>query len=238
MVIPKLRKYFYTPAAIRLKNASLQPAKSIGYNELVEIFDFFVRINAMTTTKQPRVAKPGDTFILLVPSAQELHHLQQKQTEFQNQYGGQIMNHIHITCERFTPERAKFPQECFAVLKHQIANLAPFPVYSDAVIQFHAPYWQSNVLRWRIEGTTAWLDFRSLLTKTLKGIACPSHFDRQRSSTCSILTLDEPVELSVKHNRANNSHKLFTAQEVVISRLKENYQFEILETIQLSNPIK
>jgi len=188
----------------------------------------------MTNTKRPRVAQPGDTFILLVPSAQELHHLHRKQNEFRNQYGGQLIDHIHITSERFSPKRTTSPKECSAVLRHHIGSLEPFPVFSDAVIQFHAPYWKSHVLRWRIQDTAAWLDFRNLLTKTLKGVDCPSHFDRHRRATCSILALADPVDLSEKHNSANNSQKLFTAKKVVISRLQNNYQFEIIETIQLS----
>jgi len=171
----------------------------------------------MTNTKRPRVAQPGDTFILLVPSAQELHHLHRKQNEFRNQYGGQLIDHIHITSERFSPKRTTSPKECSAVLRHHIGSLEPFPVFS-----------------WRIQDTAAWLDFRNLLTKTLKGVGCPSHFDRHRRATCSILALDDPVNLSEKHNGANNSQKLFTAKEVVISRLQKNYQFEIIETIQLS----
>lgn len=189
----------------------------------------------MTTNKQLRVAQPGDTFILLVPSAQELQHLQQAQIDFQSQYGGQIVDHIHITCERFTPKRAGFPKECSAVLKHHIGNSTPFSVNSDAVIQFHAPYWKSHVVRWRIEDTPAWAAFRSLLAKTLKSIACPSHFDRHRRASCSILSLDGPITLDEKHTASSfYPQKLFTAHEVLISRLQENYQFEIIETIQLS----
>lgn len=188
----------------------------------------------MSNVKEQRAAKPGDTFILLVPPAQELHHLEKLQLGFQNQYSGKIVDHIHITCERFTPKREKFPQECSAVLRHHIGNLTPFTVFSDAVIQFYAPYWQNQVLRWRIEETAAWIEFRTLLRKTLEGIACPSHFDRQRRATCSILTLDKAAELGEKHDLAIHSQKLFTAQEAVISQLHENHQFEILETIPFS----
>jgi hypothetical protein len=191
-------------------------------------------MNIMNQNQQSRVAIPGDTFILLAPSAQELRRLQQKQLEFQKQYGGHIVNHIHITSERFSPKREAFPQECAAVLKHHIANQVPFPVFADALIQFHAPYWKSHVLRWRVQDTDAWLNFRGILTKTLIGIACPSHFDRLRRSTCSILTLENPILLNENKHAPNFPQKLFTAREVFISQLKENYQFEILETIQLS----
>jgi hypothetical protein len=191
----------------------------------------------MNQNKKSRVAFPGDTFILLAPSAQELHLLQQKQTEFQSQYGGKIVDYIHITCERFTPKRTDFPNECSAVLKHHISNLEPFPVFADALIQFHAPYWRNHVLRWRIQESASWENFRTVLAKTLKGIACPSHFDRYRRSTCSILTLEQAVPLMEKQHKLNFPQKLFTAQKVRISQLKENYEFEIIETIQLSGQV-
>ncbi|MBE9523513.1 MAG: hypothetical protein IMY76_00335 [Chloroflexi bacterium] len=188
----------------------------------------------MSQNQQSRVAIPGDIFILLAPSAQELYLLRQKQLEFQRQYGGQIASHIHITSERLSPKYEGFPKECAAVIKHHIANLVPFPVFVDALIQFRAPYWKSHVLRWRVQDTDTWLNFREALAKTLKGIDCPSHFDRHRRSTCSILNLDNPITLNEKKHAANFPYKLFTAREMYISQLKKNYQFEILETIQLS----
>ncbi len=188
----------------------------------------------MNQNQQSRVAIPGDTFILLAPTAQELHHLRHKQIEFQKQYGGQIVNHIHITSERFSPKHTTFLTESVGVLKNHISNLVPFPVYADDLIQFHARYWKSHVLRWRVQDTDSWLNFRKVLEKSLKIIACPSHFDRHRRSTCSILTLENPVQLNEKQCAEKFPQKLFTAQEVSISQLKGNYRFKILETIQLA----
>ena len=188
----------------------------------------------MNQNQESREAIPGDTFILVAPTAQELHLLQQKQLGFKKQYGGQIVNHIHITSERFSPIGAVFPKECAAVLKDRIANMVPFPVFADALIQFHARYWNSHVLRWRVQDTGTWVNFRRILAKTLKEIACPSHFNRHRRSTCPILTLDNPITLHEKNHAPNFPQKLFTAKEVYISQLNENHLFEIIETVQLS----
>ena len=189
----------------------------------------------MSQYQESRAAIPGDTFILLAPSAQELGRLLQMQLELQKQYGGQIVPHIHITTERFSPKRAAFPQECAAVLKHHISNFTSFPVFADGLIQFNARYWKSHVLRWRVQDSDTWLNFRRILANTLKGIACPSHFDRHRRSTCSILSLEKPITLNEIQHALNYPQKLFTAREVHISQLKENNQFEILDTIQLSS---
>lgn len=40
-----------------------------------------------------------------------------------------------------------------------------------------------------------------------------------------------------KQHKLNFPQKLFTAQKVRISQLKENYEFEIIETIQLSGQV-
>jgi len=63
-----------------------------------------------------RKAQPGDFFILLVPSAQELHHLRRWQSELQAQYGGQKVDFLHITCQRFTPHNGQSEESCIKSL--------------------------------------------------------------------------------------------------------------------------
>ena len=69
--------------------------------------------------------------------------------ELQSQYGGKLIDPIHITVERFSPGDGYCTQDCIPPIKKDLRGVQPFPIYTDALIQFFAPYWQSQVLRWR-----------------------------------------------------------------------------------------
>jgi hypothetical protein len=184
-------------------------------------------------TTQPRVAQPGDIFILLVPPAQELHLLRQWQTDLKTLFGGSPVDHLHVTCQRFTPSAGKPDQLCISELKSELKNVKAFTLFADKVIQFHAPYWQTYVLRWRIQITPNFVQFRQCLEQILENIDCPSHFNRERHASCTALNLAEQVSLDDKLLGPVFPKALFTVKELVISQLQANHQFEILETIQL-----
>jgi hypothetical protein len=179
----------------------------------------------------PRIAQPGDIFILLVPTGPELKQLRHKHAQLQTQYGGRLVDPIHITVERFSPENGQFTQDCIAPIKKTLHRVRPFQLTVDALIQFFAPYWQSQVLRWRVAESPTWSDFRDLLENTLSEIGCPSHFVRRRHATCTILRLDHKVNLSSEAR--DFPRPLFTARHLWISMLKEDGLFEILEKLEL-----
>lgn len=181
--------------------------------------------------QSPRAAKPGDIFLLLLPTGVDLERLTQDQLSWQNKFGGQLVTPIHITVERFSPKNRQLPKNCVNIICENISTLPAFQTEADALIQFFAPYWQSYVLRWRVKESPIWQSFREQVKITLEQIDCPSHFRRQRHATCTILKLDgkinqltPPPEISVP---------LFYVREVHISTLKERGNFEILERFSL-----
>jgi hypothetical protein len=180
-----------------------------------------------------RVAQPGDIFILLVPPAQELHQLRQWQAELQARYGGEPVSHIHVTSQRFTPHQGQLEERCVEQVISDLQGIPSFSLNTDMLVHFYAPYWNTNVLRWRVQETSAYAEFRDILDETLLKIDCPSHFNRQRHATCTLLNLDHEVDL--KDNPPNRQYPahLFTAREVLISQLVENDDFHILETVRL-----
>ena len=181
----------------------------------------------------PRIAQPGDIFILLVPSESELEQLRHKQIDLQSQYGGQLIDPIHITVERFSPGNELCTEDCITPIKRSLYQVQPFQLRTDALIQFFAPYWHSQVLRWRVQESAIWNDFRDLLERTLRDIGCPSHFVRRRHATCTILKLDGEIDLPPEAQ--DFSLPLFTVRQIWISVLKEDGQFEILEKITLGD---
>jgi hypothetical protein len=119
-------------------------------------------------------------------------------------------------------------------LKGELQSIPAFPVFTDRVIQFFAPYWGTHVLRWRIQETYAYAKFRDTLDLTLTKIDCPSHFDRLRHASCTALNLEEKVALEVNPTGRTFPTLLFTARELLVSQLVGDNDFKIIETISLS----
>jgi hypothetical protein len=186
------------------------------------------------TSPNHRIAQPGDIFILLVPSAQELHLLRQWQTELQARFGGQMVNHLHITSQRFTPRDGQLEGSCIQPIKDALGTIKSFPVFSDMLIQFCALYWGTHVLRWRVQETDAYKDFRTILDLTLSRVNCPSHFDRLRHASCTALNLAEKVDLEGNPPGRKFPALLFTARALLVSQLVGGNEFNIIESITLS----
>jgi hypothetical protein len=187
------------------------------------------------TNSKARVAKPGDIFLLLVPTAQELHHLRQQQTMLQARYGGQMVPLLHITCQRFTPQEEAFEASCIDIFKMELQNIQPFTIYTDKLIQFFAPYWQTQVLRWRVQETEVYASFRDKLDMTLTKTNCRSQFDRFRFASCTALNLENPIVLEENTPGFSFPAPLFTAKELLVSKLEDENHFEILSTITLND---
>ena len=181
--------------------------------------------------KTSQIAKPGDIFLLLVPTGKDLINLRQKNKELLQLYGGQLVEPIHITVERFSPAEGQFPSECIHKIQHKLQGIQPFQLYADALIQFFAPYWQSPVLRWRVKKSTEWENFRNLLVSTLRAAGCPSHFIRRRHASCTILKLEKKIALPDHASKV--SQPLFTLREIWISQLTINQEFKILEKMEI-----
>jgi hypothetical protein len=183
--------------------------------------------------ESPRIAQPGDVFFLLVPTGAELARLQQQQHDLQARFGGQLVQPIHVTVERFSPENGQFAGQCLTRLREILSTVRPFPLFTDMLIQFFAPYWQRTVLRWRVQQTPLWHNFRDLLETTLAEVRCPSHFIRERHATCTILSLSEPVELSTMEQATELPNPLFTVRELWVSELQAKGHFQILEKLEI-----
>jgi 2'-5' RNA ligase len=179
----------------------------------------------------PHTAKPGDIFLLLVPTGKDLEYLRQKSKKLHQRYGGQLVDPIHITVERFSPGEGQFPKECVQKIQKNLQGIQPFQLRTDSLIQFFAPYWQSPVLRWRVENSAQWKNFRNHLENTLREAGCPSHFTRRRHASCTILKLEKKIPLP--ENASKVAQPLFTIREIRISQLQLNQAFEILEKIEI-----
>ena len=182
-----------------------------------------------------RTAQSGDIFLLLVPPAQELHQLRQWQHEFSERYGGQPVEFIHITCQRFSQDADRLEIPCIEHITNDLQNTRSFKISTDRLIQFYAPYWQKYVLRWRVQETELFSQFRDRLNTILNKTNCQSHFDRQRHATCTFLNLGEKIDLEFNPPKISLPTILFTAKFLWVSKLQDNDNFEIVEKITLQD---
>jgi hypothetical protein len=182
------------------------------------------------------VAQPGDIFLLLVPSNNEKQRLRQRQADLQARYGGEPVAFPHITCQRFTPPEGQFPEACIASLKGELKAQPQFTIFTDKLIQFHAPYWGTQVLRWRVQESEEYAGFRELLDAALSKLKCSSHFKRQRHATCTALDLEDVVDLESNPAEGAFPAPLFIAREMLVSKLVDGNQFQILDNIYLPDP--
>jgi hypothetical protein len=186
--------------------------------------------------KKYRVAQVGDIFILLVPSGPDLERLKKWQIDLNNHYCGQIVKLIHITGQRFSPKENHFEDVCIEHLRETFEKIEGFPIYTDRIIQFYAPYWDRFVLRWRVQERKEYREFRDRMDSILCEINCPSHFSRNRHASCTALFLDERVHTIIENNNETFPKFLFMALELQVSKLIDENHFEILATINLKKP--
>ena len=180
-----------------------------------------------------RVAQVGDIFILLVPSGSDLQKLRKWQFEFQSKFGGQIVDFIHITCQRFSPKDDYYEDLCITNLARAFEQTESLAITTDKIIQFYARYWCNFVIRWRVEETPQYQKFRNMMESILLKINCPSHFSRLRHASCTALNLETKLDISNLNQQYQFPQFLFTASELQVSKLLSDNQFEILATINL-----
>lgn len=188
-------------------------------------------------TSDHRVAQPGDICLLLTPAARELQRLRSHQIKLQARYGGKIFEHIHITCQRLSLDREHNTFEFIDQLDKRVKWLKPFPLHADNIIQFYAPFWQTQVLRWRIQETEPWMKFKYNLLDILSEMDSPSHYDRIRRATCTALVLDSDENMDLSEMLPTFPLHLFTASQIEISRIKKPNDFEYLGTVELDNAV-
>jgi hypothetical protein len=186
-------------------------------------------------TSDHRVAQPGDILFLLTPAARELQRLRSHQIKLQARYGGKIFEHIHITCQRVSLDGEHTTFEFIEQLDKRVKSLKTFPLFADNIIQFYAPFWQTQMLRWRIQDTDPWMKFKYDLRDILSAMNSPSHYDRIRRATCTALVLDSDVNMDLSEMLPTFPLHLFMASQIEISRINKQNDFEYLGTVELDN---
>jgi hypothetical protein len=181
-----------------------------------------------------RPAQVGDICVLLEPTEpHEINHLRQRQVALQARFGGQPIEHVHLTCQRFACRDKGLLGAFVQNLTRALADLEPFPLTAIALTPRYVSFRQTNILKWEIQVTQDLKGFVARVEQALMaaGIAPLYRSGFVSSQVTALKDVPEPgpgdlaAEVFPQH--------LFAADRVVLSRLDGPNAFEILAELRL-----
>ena len=185
---------------------------------------------------KPRVARAGDICVLLEPAPGKVAQVRRLQRSLQSVFGGQPHPRVHLTCQRFTVAEEGILADIVQHVRTNMTAIRPFPVTARSLVQVEHRFWESRLLRWRIELTDDLLGFARVVENVLVAAQVTPHFPLASGWQPTHVTALEAIpEVDLGHGPASIvcPHPLFTGEQVVLSRILGRRQFDILETIQL-----
>jgi hypothetical protein len=186
-----------------------------------------------------RPAQPGDMFVLLVPSEDELPGLLQRQSVLQARFGGRPQKELHLTCQRFSLPGDRPTEDVVRQLETRLSVPDPFPIVALDVMQYPSSFWCTSVLLWRVPFAGALYRLCVLVDGVLADYGAELHYPFSASSEPKHVTVLRGVpqaDLDGYQPDAPYPHHLFFARIAVCSRLKEQSAFEILARWPLGTP--
>ena len=185
----------------------------------------------------PRMAVPGDICVLAEPAQSEAIQIRQKQEILQSLFGGQLHERVHLTCQRFELSDDSVLPQVIQCLRTQLATVRPFSLAAISLVKWDARFWQTKLLRWRIEVTE---ETQHLCIKIEAGLEAMDIVPHFRSFSPTLVTALEDIS-NVNLERGLKEipfpQHLFTVHQTVLSRILGQRQFEILETMPLARGI-
>jgi hypothetical protein len=89
---------------------------------------------------------------------------------------------VHVTCQRFNINDGQRLEHIIPTVLWEISLFQWFPIVADSLISFHAAFWQSTVLRWRVRNTEPWQRFQQTVETVLTELGCHRSILRARPS--------------------------------------------------------
>lgn len=183
-------------------------------------------------------AEPGDVCVLLIPGQDEVERLRRLQASLQLILGGMPHEPVHLTCQRFEmADDLPLPQ----VIQHLQAGLStisPVSVIADSVVHFESQFWQSSLLRWRIDSTDEIQRLATAIEDGLVAAGRTPHFLRESGWAPALVTALEGITPRVDPDLQLNKNLfplyLFTGRWVALSRILGQREFELLWAMQLT----
>jgi hypothetical protein len=179
-----------------------------------------------------RTARPGDICILLEPAQDGTSFLHERQLALQALFGGRPHETVHLTCQRFDA-RGQTESHIIQRLRTAFAAIRPFPIIAASLVQFYSPFWETHLLRWSIQNTTAFQRCRTVIQSTLTELGITAHYPPERVPLVTALEDIPAVSLDDHLRGMVFPHQLFIARQVVLSRIKGPREFDVLDRLTL-----
>lgn len=185
-----------------------------------------------------RTAEPGDVCVLLIPSQDEAERLGRLQASLQLIFGGVPHKLVHLTRQRFEMADDHPLPQVIQHLQVGLSTVSPVSVIADSVVHFESRFWQSSLLRWRIEATNEVLRLSAEIEDGLRAAGVTPHFPRDSGWEPALVTALEGITPLADLDDQLNKHLfplyLFTGRWVALSRILARREFELLWAIQLT----
>lgn len=187
----------------------------------------------------PPPALNGDVCVLLEPTNQdEIQQLRGYQENLQVRFHGKPTRDVHLTCQRFSmPE--DYPQEVLIeYLRSAIVDISPFPLTAVAVQKLYVFRKKSTILKWRVEPTRELSSLAHRIEEAIGKAGLTSSYIPGWVPT--LVTALENIQpgsnIGASRPKAPFPHYLFMVRKLVISRIIDVGQYQLLGTIYLPVP--
>ena len=181
-----------------------------------------------------RPAQAGDVCILLEPSADELSYLRAYQRRLQAVFGGQLVEHVHVTCQRYRPDASEHLTRIVYKMVDELASVEPFPLLPASVVTLQSEFWETSLARWTVQETDAWRSLIAVLNRTLQELSCPPHYQGDWPPTCGALEHIAPGQPLLGLDEAL-PQVLFEARTAVLSQVEGQGRFTLLKKVTLGS---
>ena len=187
----------------------------------------------MTAEIVTRSAQPGDICVLLRPVEFESEVIRRHQLMLQGIFGGELAVDLHLTCQRFEAQSPEVLERLVKDLAAMAPSVRPMPLTATHIIPFYSRFRNGHLLKIGIQVTDELRQFTSMLHKhmAVRGIGSLYRAHSQTTLVTALAHINHLAE-APSFGHLLPFH-LFTAREIVVSRIKAVGDYELLATTLL-----
>ncbi|MBN2005143.1 MAG: hypothetical protein JXA21_17420 [Anaerolineae bacterium] len=182
-----------------------------------------------------RPAAKGDICVLLESTRTAEHRrLQQHQCALRARFGGELINHVHLTAQRFACPDPQQLQGFIAQLEQALTGVQPFELDAMAMQTLYVAGMHTNFLKWRVEITNDLENLsriieRELVAAGITPLYVPGTTSTLVSALRNVPDLPEPELVTPEPF----PFPLFTVETLIFSRIESPTAFSNLTEIRL-----
>jgi hypothetical protein len=182
-----------------------------------------------------RLPQIGDHFILLTPShPRETNAIQVRQRELQAIYGGELIDPVHLTFQRFLPRDDAHARQIVHSTRGMLSCFQPFPLWAGSTFSAYSKFRQGRILKWRLLPCDPATEIEAVLSAMLDEMNAPvvnppadDRKDIRRRRAVTALEDISDLDSAPAGAGTEYPYPLFTAGTVTVSRVTGPNRFEI-----------